>query len=88
VVAVVCGLAYYIGLGHEWDRYAFFMQDANGHNTDIIFGLGSLDSPGGRIEFEESDYMLADVSIWITYLAFALAAFSAVFSWIWGIFKS
>jgi hypothetical protein len=63
------------------------MLDANGNTTDIAFGLGSLDS-ADRVVFSGSDYMLADVSIWVTYIAFVLAGVSAVFSWIWGIFKS
>ncbi len=88
VVAAVCGLAYFIGMGHGWfDGNVLTVLDANGNSTNIAFGLGSLDS-ADRLVFEAKDYMLADVSIWITYLAFALAAFSAVFSWIWGIFKS
>lgn len=88
VVAVVCGLAYYIGAGHGWlDGSVLTVLDANGNSTNIAFGLGSLDS-ADRYVFGAKEYMLADVSIWITYIAFVLAALSAVFSWIWGIFKS
>ena len=88
VVAAVFGLAYYIGVGHGWlNGEVLHMLDAEGHTTDIAFGLGSLDS-ADRVVFTGSDYMLADISIWVTYIAFALAGVSAVFSWIWGIFKS
>jgi t-SNARE complex subunit (syntaxin) len=88
VVAAVFGLAYAIGVGHGWlDGEILYMLDANGNTTDIAFGLGSLDS-ADRVVFSGSDYMLADVSIWVTYIAFVLAGVSAVFSWIWGIFKS
>lgn len=88
VVAAVFGLAYAIGVGHGWlNGEVLYMLDANGHTTDIAFGLGSLDS-ADRVEFSSGDYMMADVSIWVTYIAFALAGVSAVFSWIWSIFKS
>lgn len=88
VVAVVCGLAYAIGAAHGWlNGEILYVLDANGNSTDIAFGLGTIGSDS-RYEFTGGDYMLADVSIWITYIAFILAAVSAVFSWIWGIFKS
>lgn len=82
VVAGVAGVAYAIALGHGWDHNVLSMLDANGEPTGIAFGLGSLDSPD-RVIFGEKEYMLADVSIWITYIAFILALVAAVFSWIW-----
>lgn len=82
VVAGVAGVAYAIALGHGWDHNVLTMLDANGNPTDIAFGLGSLDSPD-RVIFGEKEYMMADVSIWITYIAFILALVAAIFSWIW-----
>lgn len=83
VVAGVAGLAYAIALGHGWDHNVLSMVDANGDPTGIAFGLGSLDGPKERVIFGEKEYMMADVSIWITYIAFILALVAAVFSWIW-----
>lgn len=83
VVAAVCGLAYYVAASHGWAEGGVLpVLDANGESTGIAFGLGSLDSPD-RVIFGEREYMLADVSIWITYIAFVLALVAAVFSWIW-----
>lgn len=82
VVACVAGVAYAIANGHDWGKNVLPVLDANGNPTNIAFGLGSLDSPD-RVIFGKRDYMLADVSIWVTYIAFVLALVAAVFSWIW-----
>lgn len=80
---------------------AWFAADANGWGfvndngeevgkvlydvTGEPLGMGSGDQ---HKFFEKWHYMTADVSILVTYIAFAGAALAAVFSWIRGSFKS
>lgn len=90
VVVVLCviGVAYLMANGNGWtDGKMLYVLDANEVPTEIPFGIGNLDSPD-RYTFTASDYMLADISIWITYLAITIAAGAAVFSWIRGTYKS
>ncbi len=87
VVLVVVLIAYLVANGHGWnDGEKLYVLDANGFSTDVVFGLGSVDSPD-RYVFTAKDYMLADISIWITYLAFVLGVVAAVASSVRGIFK-
>ena len=60
------------------------MLDAAGE--PIPFGLGN--DPETRTVFGADEYQIADISIWITYLAFIGAALAAAFSSVRGIFKS
>ena len=83
VVAAVAIIAYVMAIGHGWnDGKVLTVLDANGESTGVPFGLGTLDS-SDRYIFAAKEYMLADVSIWITYIAFVLAFIAAIFSWIW-----
>lgn len=87
VVGLVGGAAYFIADGHGWlDGTILYVLDANGAATDIAFGIGSVDSPD-RYVFTGEEYMLTDVTIWITYLAAGLGVVAAAFSSVIGIFK-
>ena len=87
VVGLVGGAAYFIAANHGWmDGTILYVLDANGAATDIAFGIGSVDSPD-RYEFTANEYMLTDVTIWITYLAAGLGVVAAVYSSVIGIFK-
>lgn len=92
VVAVVLA-AYYIGKSHEWlDGTVLYVTNSVGQpildaaGEPIPFGLGT--DPETRTVFSASEYMIADVSIWITYLACAGALLAALYSSLRGIFKS
>ena len=87
VVAVVVVIAYLVADSHGWnDGEVLPMLDANGVATDVAFGIGAVDSPD-RYIFTKSDYMLTDITIWITYLASILGIAAAVVSSVRGIFK-
>lgn len=87
VVAVVVVIAYLVADSHGWnDGEVLYMLDANGAATDVAFGIGAVDSPD-RYIFTKSDYMLTDITIWITYLASILGIAAAVVSSVRGIFK-
>lgn len=87
VVGLVGGAAYFIADNHGWmDGTILYVLDANGAATDIAFGIGSVDSPD-RYEFTAEEYLLTDVTIWITYLAAGLGVVAAAFSSVVGIFK-
>lgn len=92
VVAVVLA-AYYIGKSHEWlDGTVLYVTNSVGQpildaaGEPIPFGLGT--DPETRTVFSATEYMIADVSIWITYLACAGALLAALYSSLRGIFKS
>lgn len=92
-VVGVCAAAYFIGQAHGWlDGVVLYVTNGVGQpmldaaGEPIPFGLGN--DPETRTVFAASDYMIADVSIWITYLAFAGAAVAALYSSVRGIFKS
>lgn len=93
VVVAVVGAAYFISQNHGWvdgtvlyvtNEVGLPLLDAAGE--PIPFGLGN--DPETREVFGAQEYMIADISIWITYLAFIGAAVAAVFSSVRGIFKS
>ena len=93
VVVGVVAAAYFISQSHGWvdgtvlyvtNEVGLPMLDAAGE--PIPFGLGN--DPETRTVFGADDYQIADISIWITYLAFIGAALAAVFSSVRGIFKS
>lgn len=92
VVAVVVA-AYYIGKSHEWlDGAVLYVTNSVGQpildaaGEPIPFGIGT--DPETRTVFTASEYMIADVTIWITYLAFIGALIAALYSSLRGIFKS
>ena len=93
VVVAVVGAAYFISQNHGWvdgtvlyvtNEVGLPLLDAAGE--PIPFGLGN--DPETRTVFGATDYLIADISIWITYLAFAGAALAALYSSLRGIFKS
>ena len=93
VVIAVVAAAYFISQSHGWvdgtvlyvtNEVGLPMLDAAGE--PIPFGLGN--DPETRTVFGAFEYRIADISIWITYLAFIGAALAAVFSSVRGIFKS
>lgn len=93
VVVAVAGVAYFIATNHGWlDGVVLYVTNGVGQpmldaaGEPIPFGLGN--DPETRSVFGASDYMIADISIWITYLAFAGAAIAALYSSVRGIFKS
>lgn len=93
IVVAVVGVAYFISTSHGWlDGVVLYVTNAVGQpmldaaGEPIPFGLGN--DPETRSVFGATDYMIADVSIWITYLAFAGAALAALYSSVRGIFKS
>lgn len=93
VVVAVCGAAYYIGQNHGWlDGTVLYVTNNVGQplldsaGQPIPFGLGT--DPETRTVFEAKDYMIADITIWITYLACAGALLAALYSSLRGIFKS
>ena len=93
VVIAVVAAAYFISQSHGWvdgtvlyvtNEVGLPMLDAAGE--PIPFGLGN--DPETRTVFGATEYLIADISIWITYLAFAGAALAALYSSVRGIFKS
>ena len=93
IVIVGVGAAYFIATNHGWvDGVVLYVTNAVGQpmldaaGEPIPFGLGN--DPETRTVFGANDYQIADISIWITYLAFIGAALAAVFSSVRGIFKS
>ena len=95
-VVVVCGVAaaaYFVAQNHGWvDGTVLYVTNGVGQpmldaaGQPIPFGLGN--DPETRTVFGATDYLIADISIWITYLAFAGAALAALYSSLRGIFKS
>lgn len=81
VVAAVVAVAYFISTTHGWTDGAT-LKDAAGYDL----GLGT--DPATRTVFGPFEYMMADASIWVTYITFAGAALAAIFSAIRGIFKA
>ena len=93
IVVAVVGVAYFIATNHGWlDGVVLYVTNGVGQpmldaaGEPIPFGIGN--DPESRSVFAASDYMIADISIWITYLAFAGAALAALYSSVRGIFKS
>lgn len=87
VVAIVVAIAYFMADSHGWnDGKVLYVLDANGFSTGIVFGIGQVDSPD-RYVFTSQEYMLTDVTIWITYLSVVLGVAAAVVSSVRGIFK-
>ena len=92
VVVLGVGAAYFIATNHGWvDGAVLYVTNGVGQpmldaaGEPIPFGIGN--DPESRSVFAASDYMIADISIWITYLAFAGAAVAALYSSVRGIFK-
>ena len=92
VVVLGVGAAYFIATNHGWvDGAVLYVTNGVGQpmldaaGEPIPFGIGN--DPETRSVFSATDYMIADVSIWITYLAFAGAAVAALYSSVRGIFK-
>ena len=95
-VVVVCGVAaaaYFVAQNHGWvDGTVLYVTNGVGQpmldaaGQPIPFGLGN--DPETRTVFGATEYLIADISIWITYLAFAGAALAALYSSLRGIFKS
>jgi hypothetical protein len=81
VVAGVIGIAYYIASGNGWNEGAT-LKDAAGYDLGIGTDMAT------RTVFGPFEYMIADTSIWVTYITIAGAALAAVLSAIRGIFKS
>lgn len=87
VVAIVVAIAYFMADSHGWnDGKVLYVLDANGISTGIVFGVGQVDSPD-RYVFTSQEYMLTDITIWITYLSVILGLAAAVVSSVRGIFK-
>ncbi len=87
VVAIVVAIAYFMADSHGWnDGKVLYVLDANGISTGIVFGIGQVDSPD-RYVFTSQEYMLTDITIWITYLSVILGLAAAVVSSVRGIFK-
>lgn len=93
VVIAVVAAAYFISQSHGWvDGTVLYVTNEvglpllDGAGQPIPFGLGN--DPETRTVFGAFEYRIADISIWITYLAFIGAALAAVFSSVRGIFKS
>ena len=92
IVIVGVGAAYFIATNHGWvDGVVLYVTNGVGQpmldaaGEPIPFGIGN--DPETRSVFTATDYMIADISIWITYLAFAGAAVAALYSSVRGIFK-
>ena len=92
IVIVGVGAAYFIATNHGWvDGAVLYVTNGVGQpmldaaGEPIPFGIGN--DPETRSVFTATDYMIADISIWITYLAFAGAAVAALYSSVRGIFK-
>lgn len=81
VVVVVVAVAYFVASTHGWSDGAT-LKDAAGYDL----GLGT--DPATRKVFGPFEYMMADASIWVTYITFAGAALAAIYSAIRGIYKS
>ena len=81
VVAGVIGIAYYIASGNGWNE-GHTLKDAAGYDLGIGTDMAT------RTVFGPFEYMIADTSIWVTYITIAGAALAAVLSAIRGIFKS
>ena len=93
VVLGVAAAAYFVAQNHGWvDGTVLYVTNGVGQpmldaaGQPIPFGLGN--DPETRTVFGATDYLIADISIWITYLAFAGAALAALYSSLRGIFKS
>lgn len=80
VVGAIVGIAYWFASGNEWDVNT--LKDASGHDL----GIGT--DPATRTVFGEFEYMVADTSILITYIAAAGAILAAIYSAVISIFKS
>ena len=81
VVVAVVAVSYFIASGNGWAEGAT-LKDAAGYDL----GIGA--DPTTRDVFGTFEYMVADTSIMVTYIAFAGAALAAIISAIRGIFKS
>ena len=81
VVGGIVGVAYWFASGNGWAEGAT-LKDAAGHDL----GIGT--DPATRTVFGEFEYMIADTSILITYIAAAGAVLAAVYSAVISIFKS
>ena len=81
VVGGIVGVAYWFASGNGWAEGAT-LKDAAGHDL----GIGT--DPATRTVFGEFEYMIADTSILITYIAAAGAVLGAVYSAVISIFKS
>lgn len=81
VVVAVIAVSYFIATTHGWADGAT-LKDAAGYDL----GLGT--DPATRTVFGTFEYMMADASIWVTYITFAGAALAAILSAIRGIYKS
>ena len=87
VVAIVVAIAYFMADSHGWnDGKVLYVLDANGMATDVAFGIGTIGTPE-RHDFTAGEYMLTDITIWITYLSVILGLAAAVVSSVRGIFK-
>ena len=87
VVAIVVAIAYFMADSHGWnDGKVLYVLDANGLATDVAFGIGTIGTPE-RHDFTAGEYMLTDITIWITYLSVILGLAAAVVSSVRGIFK-
>lgn len=81
VVAAVIGISYVLATTHGWADGAT-LKDAAGYDLGLGTDLAT------RKVFGPFEYMLADASIWVTYITFAGAALAAILSAVRGIFKS
>ena len=81
VVAGVVAVAYFIARSNGWADGAT-LKDAAGYDLGLGTDLAT------RKVFGAFEYMLADASIWVTYITFAGAALAAILSAVRGVFKS
>ena len=80
VVLAVIGIAYFIAQSHGWNEGAF-IKDAAG----LPLGIGAEPN---RVVFGAFEYMISDVCILVTYIAFVGAALATLYTAIRGSFKS
>lgn len=80
-VGAIVGVAYWLASGNGWAEGAT-LKDAAGHDL----GLGT--DPATRTVFGEFEYMIADSSILITYIAAGGAVLAAIYSAFISIFRS
>ena len=81
VVLAIVGVAYFIAKSHGWAE-GNMLYDVKG------MPLGGGNDPATRTVFGAFEYMVSDVCILVTYIAFVGAALAAIYSAVRGSFKS
>lgn len=81
LVLAVVGVAYFVAESHGWAE-GTVLYDATG----LPLGIGN--DVATRVVFGAFEYMISDVSILVTYIAFVGAALATIYSAVRGSFKS